>query len=344
MPGLRLPVDQLRRDSATPTSRSRRSHSAPGSPTRAVSSASRPRPAPAPPSTPGSTSSTPPTSTAPAPPRRPGARSSPTMTATPTSSRPRSTSRCRSPTAGSRPSRSQSRSTPRCSRLRTDYVDLYQCHRFDIDDADRGDDGGADRGRSSPARRATSASASGRRSRSGAALEVAGRGQVRLLPAAVQHDLARARGRGLRALRRATASRRSSGRRSPRACSPASTTPGEPPPSGSRAASDEMSDFAIERYIERRGARGGRSGCARSPTRRGLSMVAARAGLDPAPRARSPRRSSAPRGPSRCTTTPRPPAVELSDDTLAAIDEALAGHTIEGQRLGNNASEGVLHR
>ena len=46
----------------------------------------------------------------------------------------------------------------------------------------------------------------------------AGRGEVRLLPAAVLHDLARARGRGLPALRGNTASRRSSGRRSPRAC------------------------------------------------------------------------------------------------------------------------------
>jgi aryl-alcohol dehydrogenase-like predicted oxidoreductase len=36
--------------------------------------------------------------------------------------------------------------------------------------------------------------------------------------------------------------------------------------------------------------------------------------------------------------------VELSSDTLAAIDEALSGHTVEGQRLGNNAREGVMHR
>ena len=67
--------------SATATSRSRRSRSAPGSPTRAGSSASTPRRARGPPSTRASTSSTPRTSTASAPPRRRGARSSPTTSA-----------------------------------------------------------------------------------------------------------------------------------------------------------------------------------------------------------------------------------------------------------------------
>ena len=33
------------------------------------------------------------------------------------------------------------------ARLRTDYVDLYQCHRYDTEHAARGDDGGAHRGR-----------------------------------------------------------------------------------------------------------------------------------------------------------------------------------------------------
>ena len=51
-----------------------------------------------------------------------------------------------------------------------------------------------------------------------AALDVAGRRQAGLLAAAVQRDLARPRGGGVPALRRATGSRRSSGRRSPRAC------------------------------------------------------------------------------------------------------------------------------
>ena len=44
-------------------------------------------------------------------------------------------------------------------RLGLDYVDLYQIHRWDPPDADRGDDGGAARRRARRARRATSAPA-----------------------------------------------------------------------------------------------------------------------------------------------------------------------------------------
>ena len=101
-------------------------------------------------------------------------------------------------------------------RLQTDYVDLYQAHRFDPDvpieetiealqkvvarrqgalprlqRVDAGADPGGDRDR---------------RPR-----------PVRLLAAAVLDALAGARGRGLPAVRRRTGSRRSSGRRSPRA-------------------------------------------------------------------------------------------------------------------------------
>jgi aryl-alcohol dehydrogenase-like predicted oxidoreductase len=36
--------------------------------------------------------------------------------------------------------------------------------------------------------------------------------------------------------------------------------------------------------------------------------------------------------------------IELSDDTLAAIDEALAGVTVSGQTLAPFAREGVTHR
>ena len=36
--------------------------------------------------------------------------------------------------------------------------------------------------------------------------------------------------------------------------------------------------------------------------------------------------------------------VDLSDDTLAAIDEALAGHVIEGTQLAGGANPAIKHR
>ena len=51
-------------------------------------------------------------------------------------------------------------------RLQTDYVDLYQCHRYDDADAAGGDDGARSPKSCRRARRVTSASASGRSRRS----------------------------------------------------------------------------------------------------------------------------------------------------------------------------------
>ena len=50
-------------------------------------------------------------------------------------------------TSGCRASTSSNRSTVRCRRLQTDYVDLYQAHRFDYVHAARGDDAGVRRRR-----------------------------------------------------------------------------------------------------------------------------------------------------------------------------------------------------
>ena len=107
-------------------------------------------------------------------------------------------------------------------RLRTDYVDLYQCHRYDehtpleetmgaLTEVVRAGKArhigfsewpvAADRGVARAARRRA----------------------LGLQPAAVLDAVADARGRGDPAVRRARASRRSCGRRWPRACSPAST-------------------------------------------------------------------------------------------------------------------------
>ena len=164
------------------------------------------------------------------------------------------------PTAASRRRRSPSRSTPRCARLRTDYVDLYQAHRFDPD---------------VPIEETIEA-----------LQQVVADGKARYLgfsewtpeqiQAAHRHRRARTcssppsrstRCSGGRPRPRSsrsappTASRRSSGRRSPRACSPASTAPARPPPPDSRAASSEM-NVAMEPGHERRDAGGRRPAAA----------------------------------------------------------------------------------
>ena len=117
--------------------------------------------------------------------------------------------------------------------------------------------------------------------------------------------------------------------------------PGSPPPEGSRAASDAMSGF-IDPYLD--------DDLLAAVGR--LRPIADAAGLTMAQLAlawvlRRPEVASAIVGASRPEQLEQNVAasgVELSSDTLAAIDEALSGHTVEGQRLGNNAREGVMHR
>ena len=109
----------------------------------APSSAQRSRPA--------STSSTPPTCTPTAPARRsPGARCATSRPATRWSSPPRSSSPERQgPNGGGLVAQAHARRDRRLSlrRLGIDYVDLYQIHRWDSGDADRGDARGAARHR-----------------------------------------------------------------------------------------------------------------------------------------------------------------------------------------------------
>ena len=117
--------------------------------------------------------------------------------------------------------------------------------------------------------------------------------------------------------------------------------PGEPPPADSRAASDEMS-FAIDRYMDDRVLEAvGR-----------LRPVAEEAGLPMAEMAlawalRRDELASVIVGASRPEQVHANAAASgtrLSADTLAAIDEALADVVIAGQRLAPFAAEGVKHR
>ena len=138
--------------------------------------------------------------------------------ATPTSSRPKSVARCRRP-GGSRAvaaRRSPSRSTPRSHVYRTDYVDLYQGHRYDADIPLEDTMGALPAGRRLTARPAISASASGPSSKiSGGDRDRRSR-PVRLLPAAVLDAVAGARDVRSSRVCAELASHRSSGRRSPR--------------------------------------------------------------------------------------------------------------------------------
>ena len=117
--------------------------------------------------------------------------------------------------------------------------------------------------------------------------------------------------------------------------------PGSPPPEGSRATSEAMSGF-IDRYLD--------DDLLAAVAR--LRPVADQAGLTMVQLALAwvlshAEVASAIVGASRPEQVAQNVAasgVELSSDTLAAIDEALAGHTVEGQLLANNAREGVMHR
>jgi aryl-alcohol dehydrogenase-like predicted oxidoreductase len=117
--------------------------------------------------------------------------------------------------------------------------------------------------------------------------------------------------------------------------------PGAEPPADSRAASDEMS-FAIERYmdddvltaVQRLGSVADEAGI--SMTELALAWIL-----------RRPEVASAIIGASRPAQVHANAAasgIELSDDTLAATDEALAGVTVSGQTLAPFAREGVKNR
>jgi aryl-alcohol dehydrogenase-like predicted oxidoreductase len=118
-------------------------------------------------------------------------------------------------------------------------------------------------------------------------------------------------------------------------------TPGEEPPSDSRAASDEMNSF-VDRYMD--------NSTLEAVQR--LKPVAEAAGLTLVELAlawtlRRPELASAIIGASRPDQVHANVAasgIELSDDTLAAIDEALGDVVVSGPELAPGASDGIKHR
>ncbi len=117
--------------------------------------------------------------------------------------------------------------------------------------------------------------------------------------------------------------------------------PGEPPPEDSRATSEEMS-ISIRRYLDDR---------VLEAVQR-LVPIAEGAGLSMAHMAlawvlRRDEVASAITGatrPEQVRSNAEASGVELSADVLEAIDEALDGVAITGHRLAGFAKEGVIHR
>jgi len=118
-------------------------------------------------------------------------------------------------------------------------------------------------------------------------------------------------------------------------------SPGEPPPEGSRAASDEMS-VSIERYMEDRVLEAVQRLKPIADDNR-LSMVE----LALAWVLRREELASAiigATGPEQVHSNAAASGVELSEGSLAAIDEALTGLTVTGTQLAPLGRAGVKHR
>ncbi len=270
-----------------------------------------------------------------------GARSSPTTRATSTCSRRRSSSRCRATDPGSRPSRSASRSTLSLERLQTDYVDLYQCHRFDADvPIEETMEALTEVVESGKARYIGFSEWTPEQIRAG--LEVPG--AAKFVSSQPQYSMLwRAPEAEVFALCAENGISQIVWSPLAEGVLTGKYEPGQPPPADSRAASDEMGIF-IERYLRRRDARGR---AAPPPDRR-------RGRADDGRSSRSPGSCAAtswPRaiigacraraGPRR---TSRPPGWSSPRDVLEAIDEALGDVPLTGEDQAPGATPGVKHR
>ncbi|MDX6583341.1 MAG: hypothetical protein QOI10_2525 [Solirubrobacterales bacterium] len=224
-------------------------------------------------------------------------------------------------------------------RLRTDHVDLYQCHRFDaqtpIEETMEALTAVVDAGK---ARYIGFSEWTPEQIRAGLAVE----GAAKLVSSQPQYNMI------WRAPEEEVLGLCAEHGISQIVWSPLAQgvlsgkyRPGEAPPPDSRAASDEMG-FAISSYMD--------DGVLEAVER--LRPIADEAGLTMVQLAlawilRRPEVASAIIGASRPEQVHGNAAasgVELDADTLTAIDEALDGVAITGQRLAPFATEGVTHR
>jgi aryl-alcohol dehydrogenase-like predicted oxidoreductase len=225
------------------------------------------------------------------------------------------------------------------ARLRTDHVDLYQCHRFDVETPiEETMEALSEVVRSGKARCIGFSEWTPEQIRAG--LEVVG--AERLVSSQPQYNMIwrapEAEVFGLCAehgISQIVWSPLGQG------VLTGKYAPGTPPPPDSRAASDEMS-FAIERYMDDRVLEAVQR-LKPIADDNGLTMVQ----LALAWVLRRDEVASAIIGASRpeqVHANAEASGVTLSDDILAAIDEALADVVVSGQRTAPFASEGVKHR
>jgi aryl-alcohol dehydrogenase-like predicted oxidoreductase len=225
------------------------------------------------------------------------------------------------------------------ARLRTDHVDLYQCHRFDVETPiEETMEALSEVVRSGKARYIGFSEWTPEQIRAG--LEVAGAEKFvssqpqynmiwrapedEVFPLCAEHGISQIvwspLGQGVLTGKYA---------------------PGEEPPPDSRAASDAMG-FAIERYMDDRVLEAVQR-LKPIAEDNGLTMVQ----LALAWVLRRDELASAITGASRpdqVHANAEASGVKLSDDTLAAIDEALGGVVISGQQTAPFARDGVKHR
>ena len=225
------------------------------------------------------------------------------------------------------------------ARLRTDYVDLYQCHRFDPDTPiEETMEGLTEAVESGKARHIGFSEWTPEQIEAGLAVEgatkfVSSQPQYNMIWRAPESDVFELCAKN--GISQIVWSPLAQG------VLTGKYEPGSEPPEGSRATSDEMS-FAIERYM-RDDLLGAVQRLVPIAESAGLSMVQ----LALAWVLHREELASAIVGASRpeqVHSNAEASGVKLSDDVLHAIDSALDGLTIEGPQLAAFAREGVKHR